>query len=166
MLRCAQNPPNTYAKTYRGGGRGTPAGQTGPRQCSGTPRAGPRGNARSPRTQRLWGPRPNYRPSSSSLRPKDIDPAFLTFSWSALFAFWGSSGGGASWVASGPGVVGKSFASFRGLGIGASFVFSGRGGLAQVACRCHRPPSPVGCGGPGTRHLSNGRVSRRYSLPT
>jgi hypothetical protein len=34
--------------------RGTPAGQTGPRQCPKTPGAGSRGTALCPRTQRLW----------------------------------------------------------------------------------------------------------------
>jgi hypothetical protein len=58
------NHQKTYAKIYRGPpGVATPAGQTGPRQCSGArtqgPRVGPRGNARCPRTQRLWGPRPS-----------------------------------------------------------------------------------------------------------
>jgi hypothetical protein len=64
--------PNTYAKTYRGGPRGTPAGQTGPWQCSGTSRAGSRGNARLPRTQRLWGPRPNYRPTNTRCPNMDL----------------------------------------------------------------------------------------------
>jgi hypothetical protein len=59
------NPPKTYIyqDISRAAPRGTPAGQTGPRQCSKTPGAGSRGNTRCPRTQRFCWTR------SSAARP-------------------------------------------------------------------------------------------------
>jgi hypothetical protein len=59
--------------------------------------------------------------------PKDVDIAFSTFSGSALFLFWESSGGGAcSWVGGEPVKEEESCDSFLGLGSGV-FCFFGSG---------------------------------------
>jgi hypothetical protein len=88
--------------------------------------------------------------------PKDVDLDFFTFPGSALFSFWGSSGGGASWVVGEPGRVEEKLALPSGAWVGVSFGFSGRGGRAPAAwCagRVHSPPTPiwateVGCPAP------------------
>jgi hypothetical protein len=74
LLDMLKNPKYICQNISRGP-QGYPGGPNGPAAVLWDTQGGSRGNARSPRTQRLWGPRPNYRPSIAKATASQLKAA-------------------------------------------------------------------------------------------